>query len=167
MTDELIMAYADGELDAAEAKRVEQAAAADPEIQQKLHRFRETAARLKMAANDLPPVSDDLAQSVARMLDEDTSKTGPDSAENVVVFQPRSWTRYWPSAVAASFTLAVGLAAGVALAPVGTTSQKAPIGVAALADPEISVVLSSLASGSNTVLASGATLNVIASFTDA
>ena len=167
MTDELIMAYADGELNEREARLVELAIAADPEVQRKLHRFKETAERLRAAASELPPVSDDLAQGIARMLDEEAQQKEADADENVVAFKPRTWGRYWPTAVAASITLAVGLAAGVALAPSGYTPADAPIGVAALADPEISAVLSSLTSGGSTVLISGATLNVIASFMDA
>jgi hypothetical protein len=167
MTDELIMAYADGELGEREARQVELAAAADPEVQRKLNRFTETAQRLRTAANDLPPVSDDLAQRVARMLDEDGQQNEAGVEENVIAFKPKTWARYWPSAIAASITLAVGLAAGVALAPSGNAPVDAPIGVAALADPEIANVLSTLESGGSTVLASGATLNVIASFMDA
>lgn len=165
MTDELIMAYADGELGEAEARKVELAAARDPEIQRKLRLFTETATQLKSIAGDLPPVPDALAQRVEQFLGDDNQEPKP--AENVVLLKPRTWTQQWPAALAASITLVAGLVAGAALAPFGSPRQDVPIGVAALADPEISTALSQLGSGESMVLTSGATLNMIASFADA
>ncbi len=167
MTDEIIMAYADGELPDAEARKVEQAALADPALREKIRLFTETAKQLKAAAAELPPVPDALAHKISAMLEGDAARSDHPEPENVVSFPRRSWVSQWPAALAASITLAIGVAAGAALGPFGAPEINPPFGLAALADPEIGVTLSSAASGSSAVLGSGATLNVIASFVDA
>ena len=167
MTDELIMAYADGQLPDAEARKVEQAALADPALQEKIRLFAETARQLKTAAAELPPVPDALGQKISAMLEKDAERVDQAEQDNVVQLPRRSWTGQWPAALAASITLAIGVAAGLALGPFGAPQTAPPFGLAALADPEISVSLSGAASGTSSVLGSGATLNVIASFVDA
>lgn len=167
MTDEIIMAYADGQLPEAEARKVELAAQADPAIREKIRLFTETARQFKTAAADLPPVPDALAHRVSAILEKDIGQQAAPRDDNVVPLTRRNWVSHWPTALAASITLAIGVAAGVGLGPFGMQETKPPFGMAALADPEIAVTLSAAASGSSAVLASGATLNVIASFIDA
>ncbi|MET1412226.1 hypothetical protein ABVF61_08175 [Roseibium sp. HPY-6] len=167
MTDEIIMAYADGQLPEAEAKKVEIAAEADETIRQKIRMFKETASQLKSAAADLPPVPDALAERLSAMLGADSAEAEVLRQDNVVPFTRRNWIRQWPTAIAASITLVAGLAAGMAIGPFSGSENNPPFGITALADPEIAIALSSVESGSSTVLGSGATLNVIASFVDA
>ncbi|MBG6165220.1 hypothetical protein IWQ54_004910 [Labrenzia sp. EL_195] len=167
MTDELIMAYADGQLPDAEAQEVEAAARTDAVIREKIDLYKETSHRLKAAAKDIPPVPDALAQRVSSLLEADTAERNLGASDNVVAFAPKKWIRQWPAALAASITLAIGLGTGIAIGPSGTSAGKPPFGIAALADPEISEALSNAESGSSIALGSGATLNLIASFVDA
>ncbi|MEL7526701.1 MAG: hypothetical protein AAFN16_13070 [Pseudomonadota bacterium] len=167
MTDELIMAYADGQLPDAEARKVERAALADPALQEKIRLFTDTARQLKAAAAELPPVPDALAQTISSILEKDAERSDHVEQDNVVQLPQQRWANQWPAALAASITLAIGVAAGAALGPFGGPQTEPPFGLAALADPEIAVTLSGAASGSSSVLGSGATLNVIASFVDA
>lgn len=167
MTDEILMAYADGQLPDAEARKVEQAALADPALQKKISLFTETARQLKAAAAELPPVPDGLADKISTMLESDAAGSDQPEQDNVVPFTRRSWVSQLPAALAASITLAIGVAAGAALGPFGAPETNPPFGLVALADPEIAVALSSAVSGTSSVLGSGATLNVIASFVDA
>ncbi|WP_299472521.1 hypothetical protein [uncultured Roseibium sp.] len=167
MTDEIIMAYADGQLSDADARKVEIAAEADETIRQKIRMFKETASQLKTAAAELPPIPDALAERISSMLGTDGAEPEAPGQDNVVRFARRNWIRQWPTAIAASITLVAGLAAGMAIGPFGGSKINPPFGITALADPEIAVALSSIESGSSAVLGSGATLNVIASFVDA
>lgn len=167
MTDEIIMAYADGHLPETEALKVEEAAQSDPAIREKIRVFRETARQLKTAATELPAVPDALAQRVSAILEQDAGQSDQQDRDNIVPLPRKSWVSHWPAALAASITLAIGVAAGAALGPFGAPETNPPFGLVALADPDIAVTLSSAASGSSSVLGSGATLNVIASFVDA
>ncbi|WP_305989542.1 anti-sigma factor [Roseibium sp. MMSF_3544] len=167
MTDELIMAYADGELPEAEAKKVERAAETSEEVRDKIRMFKQTARELKGAAADLPPVPDQLADRISTLLAEDTGARDLPADGNVVPFARKAVFRQWPTALAASITLAIGLAVGMSAGPFGTPDTTSPFGIAALADPGIDRALSEVASGGSTSLDSGATLNVIASFVDA
>jgi hypothetical protein len=104
-TDEQLVAYADGELPAAEAQAVAQAAAADPELARRIRRFTDTRRVLHdaFAAKLREPVPDRLLQTLA----------GP---EPKVVPLRRARPAAWvPMALAASLALAVGL--GVTLWP--------------------------------------------------
>ena len=167
MTDEFIMAYADGQLSEVEAREVEAAAAADAAIREKIRLFSETARQLRDAATEPPPVPDALAQRVTALLEADTARRDMGTREKVIPFRPRSWVAHWPAALAASITLAAGLATGVAIGPFGTSAEKSPFGVTALVDPDIADALNRVESGGSIVLKSGATLNMIASFADA
>ncbi|MEN9063453.1 anti-sigma factor family protein [Ponticoccus litoralis] len=54
LTDEILMAYADGELDASTARAVEAAIETDPEVAERVALFGDTARVLKQAAQARP-----------------------------------------------------------------------------------------------------------------
>lgn len=164
MTDELIMAYADGELTADEAARVEEALKTDQSAQRKLAMFRETADLLKAAP--APPVPDDLAHRIDALIADKDDEPAPAETDNVVQFRRFGRSRFVPTAIAACLALAIGLGTGYSLNQPEPAGKGSPFGVAALADPGIKGALASTPSGESSVLASGATLNLIASFMD-
>jgi anti-sigma factor RsiW len=67
LTDETLMAFADGELPLAQRIQVERAVAADPEAQARIAMFRETAALLRAA---FVLDDDDHADAVLKMAAE-------------------------------------------------------------------------------------------------
>lgn len=106
--DETLMAYADGELDAAQAKRVEQAMQADAGIAKRVARHRALRATLQSGLNDV------LAEPVPQRL-LDTLRTPIAATRNVAelarIRRQRSWgSREW-MAMAAS--LLAGIVIGV------------------------------------------------------
>lgn len=106
---ELLMAYADGELGPIEAKRVEQAIAADPALAEQVERHRALAAALR---HDFAPVE---RAAVPR----DVEAILRDSARVVPLARPakRSERPFWIGAVAAS--LVAGFLAAPLLSPGG------------------------------------------------
>lgn len=153
--DTMLMAYADGELDAATAARVEAALEQDAALAERLGVFLSTRTALKSAFDPAPPVSATLEAAVRAM-------AAP--APQVVSLAARRATRpvWQPMALAASLALAVGLGAGWMLGtPGGTAAPQLALAKGAEA------ALASLPSGQNTTLADGTALSVIASFEDA
>lgn len=112
LRDETLMAFADGELPAAEAADVERAVQTDPALQARLNSYRATrdivAKRLKPLADEAVP--SELEQAVRSLV----SKSQIAPSENVVAFTPRSresvMARRWSLPLAASIAaVAAGL----------------------------------------------------------
>jgi hypothetical protein len=113
-SDETLMAYADGELDAATRAQIEAALAGDAELAQRIARQRQLRARLQAAFD---PVLDEPLPP--RLLESAQRFPGAGRADNVVPPRrtpaPRwSWSQW--GAMAASLLLGA-LAAGLLLAP--------------------------------------------------
>jgi anti-sigma-K factor RskA len=115
-SDETLMAYADGELDAATRAQIEAALATDADLAQRIARQRQLRARLQAA---FEPVLDEPLPP--RLLESAQRFPGAGRADNVVPLRrtpaPRwSWSQW--GAMAASLLLGV-LAAALLLAPTG------------------------------------------------
>jgi len=164
MTDELIMAFADGELSAEEAERVARRLEADPEARRKLDMFRKTAQSLDAAHQDLPPVPDALARRVNETIEAAARESAVNAGDNVVQMRRKGPSGFWPTALAASIALAVGLGFGYGLTGHGPAPAVTTFGVTALAEPAVGDALAGMPSGTSRDLPSGATLNMIASF---
>eukprot|EP00903_Cladosiphon_okamuranus_P001367 g1365.t1 len=165
MSDELIMAFADGELSAEEAKRVERLLEESAEARRKLEMFQKTAQSLEAARDDLPAVPEALAQRVKETIEAASRQSDKVNADNVVQMPLRNRSGFWPTAIAASIALAVGLGFGYSFnGGAGTGHTPMSPGVAVLAEAAIGNALSDMPSGTSRVLPSGATLNMIASF---
>jgi hypothetical protein len=157
--DEILMAYADGELEPEFAKAVKSAADGDPEVSQRLARFTETRARLLEAGHVRPPapVPDDLRDRVQGILD-----TGNSGA--VLDFASASAARWQPVALAASIALAIGLGAGFLAGNDRSGTVAAPVpGLLDIA--RLAPALDELPSGETRALDAGS-LTVIVSFRD-
>ncbi|TLY90096.1 MAG: hypothetical protein E6K23_03330 [Gammaproteobacteria bacterium] len=118
-SDETVMAYADGELDAASRAAVEAAMATDPQLAQRVARHRALRERLRAA---LDPVLDEPPPE--RLLEGVRGAPAPRRAANVVALKRKAAPRWsWPQwgAIAAS------LVGGVLLGPL---LLRAPAGAA-------------------------------------
>lgn len=101
--DEMLMAYADGELDPLAAKRVERAIAADPSLAETVEAHR--ALRAQLGAAFAPVLDQPVPDRLTAMLDS-----------NVVTFTaaavPAAQPRRWLSGLAIAASLVVGLGLG-------------------------------------------------------
>ena len=144
--DETLMACADGELDAAAARRVGEAAAADPEVAARIRVFRETREALRGAAlaRDDAPVPDALMARVRATL---AAAPAASPGENVVPFRRRdaSPRPRWQMSLVASAALLAGVLAGFLVAQVG--GGRDGLRLAALDQPGLVAALGSTPSG--------------------
>lgn len=101
---ETLMAYADGELDAVTAKRVERAMAADPALAEEVQRHRALAGRVasSYAGIATAPVPDHLSAMLQ---------------SNVVPLLKRDTRRHWATGIAIAASLVIGITTGRTLLP--------------------------------------------------
>ncbi|ETX30406.1 anti-sigma factor family protein [Roseivivax isoporae] len=170
--DEILMAYADGELPPAEASALEARLAAEPDLAERLRLFTGTRDALSAAAarRAEAPLPEGME---ARLRAAMAGAAAGRSTDNVVPLRARAATApaqggsaWAPAAIAASLALAVGLAGGFILG-VGSGSGPTPppLTLAAL-DPGVSDALDTVPSGEDAALEDGRTLAAIASFED-
>lgn len=147
--DETLMALADGELDRAEAARISEAIADDPEAQARLRRFAETRPRLKALAAEGPARQADDAL-IARIR---AAGVAPQAPAALAPPPAANANRAPWAAVAAALTAAV---VGLGWWQMGDAPDGLPRAEVAALD--------SLRSGQATVLEDGRDLTVIASY---
>jgi anti-sigma factor RsiW len=156
-SDEILMRFADGELDAETAERLEQAMESDDDLVARLALFIETRAAAQAALKPLldEPVPDALKASVERMVARKRAER-EDGPSNVLAFKPQARPpiiSLWKLPIAASIAAAIGLGAGYWLAdrPVAPTMQG--IRIAGLDETSLATALDTAASGSELALA--------------
>lgn len=154
--DETLMQLADGEIDSPRAARLHAEIEADPDLAARYALFKQTSdwARAAAIADPHAGVSPDLEARIREL-----AATTPSEPKKVVPLR-RSIPRWQPMAIAASLALAVGLSAGLLLAP-GAPETGAPLLSAALQEH-----LGKLPSGAEAGLPEGARVRVISSFTN-
>ncbi len=166
-SDEILMAYADGELDAATAQAVAAEEARDPAIAARIGLFRQSRAALAglAAARPAEPVPAALMDRVRETLEAARAGAAEAEAEapNVVAFRRPAGPAWVPTALAASIALAVGLSAGLLAARNGDGGGPR---LASLEAPGIDTALDAVAAGERIAL-EGGELSVIASFENA
>lgn len=155
ITDEQLMAYADGELPAAERAAVEAALATDPALAARVEAYRAGRRLLKqrfagVAEEPVPQRLLDLLQAAPandRVVPLRPRTAAPPAA-------PRRTRPVWPMALAASLLLALGLAGGgwllrgpaaVSADPLLAVLERSPSGELQRAGEEEFLVLASLA----------------------
>jgi len=120
-SDETLMAYADGELDAATRAEVEAAIAADPDLAQRVARHRALRAKLSTPFNDVlnEPVPERLVSAV-----RNTPSAQPRKADVTDLARVRAAKRQgespsrrwgWPEWASMAASLVLGVAVGYAL----------------------------------------------------
>lgn len=170
ITDEALMAYADGALGPEEAAAVARAVAADAGLATKLAMLAGSRAAVQRAYAQPPAVSADLAARVRAIAATDAALCQGLAPQGKVIdlAARRRVVPFWQLPLAASVALAVGLGSAWFMGPNGAADgASGGLQVAALADPSIAAALDSLASGDETAIAGGARLAAIASFHDA
>lgn len=161
VTSEDLMAYADGELSAADAVRVEAAIAADPALGERLAAQRRLRAALRGHLDPVAeePVPDALTAMIAAAAREDDGKIvslAAARAEREAKATSRPFLQRWSSGLALAASLVLGLMLGTQLHTGGTITEKD--GALVASGP--------LAKGLDTQLASalGGSLHILASF---
>jgi len=154
ITDIDLMAYADGEADAALAARVDRELARDPTVAPRLEMFTRSRASVKAAMDSaLVPAPGALVARLRGM------------AEGKVAVLPQRPRPAWqPAAIAAGLALAVGLFTGWLAFRVDTVSG--PVHLAVLDRPDVAVALATLPSGQSRDLDGAGRLTAIATFRD-
>jgi hypothetical protein len=163
ITDEMLMAYADGELSPADMALVDEAMASDESLAERVAIFADTRRTVKQVLTAAPaPVSDDLVARVRQIAAAAAAPAPAESAKVIDLASRRRPAALWQMGIAASVALAVGLTGGWFAA--GTGSAPSGAELASLGDPAVLAAVAQLPSGSTTSLANGGELEAIASF---
>ena len=177
LDDDMLMAFADGELDAKEREAVEKAMAADEAIAQRVQMFIETRACAKEAFEPMldEPVPDALAAKIKDMVaasEAASAHADPGQVtDNVTVLKSKSdlakpgGAPYWSLPLAASIALVAGAAAGF-ITGRGDDVQTGGTHLSMLNAPAFSRALESVASGDERPFEDGGRFRAIASFRD-
>lgn len=154
VSDDMLMALADGELPEPESRALRQRIGRDSALAERFALFAETAAVLRAAyGND--PVPDRL---VAAVLAGQSDTARPEARNSVVPLRrsaPLRAAAVWQMALAASVVLAVGVA--------GFVAGRGPGGAAA-GPASAAAALSLVATGGTAALADGRTARALASY---
>jgi anti-sigma factor RsiW len=166
-SDDILMAYADGELPADQMAAVAAAAQDDPAIAARIDLFRQSRSAVA-AALALPPRQDagsDPIAALVRKLDQAPQpQTQPQMQSGTVIpLPPRRTVPMWQLAAAASIAFAVGLSFALS----GTGPATTDLAALMIATPDsLGQALDTLPAGTRQAVA-GAEIEVIASFTTA
>ncbi len=164
ITDEMLMAYADGELSATDVIAVERALAEDELLATRLSLFIESRVAVKRAYNVAPAVPTDLEARVSAVAEADAAaRKAAAQISNVVecTSRPRL-VPFWQLPAAASIALAIGASSGWLASP--RSDDASGLQVSDLSDPAIVMALNEVPSGERKVLEGGAEFAAIATF---
>lgn len=173
--DEMLMRFADGELDADEMADIEKAMETDDDLVARVAMFIGTKAEAQAALKPLldEPVPEKLKAAVEGMVAakraEDAKAKAVGSA-TVVPFEARKaqtqpTTRQWALPLAASIAAVIGGLAGYWAAG-GSMPQPGGMSVAGVVEPAIREALETVPAGQEVALAAGGRLRAIATFRD-
>ncbi|NUB45964.1 hypothetical protein GEU84_016320 [Fertoebacter nigrum] len=165
ITDEILMAYADGEMSDAEAAEVERAIAADAELAAKVALFRKGRMALAGALGAPAPVPAALMSRVQEMADAMRPDTPVGTSNVIDLSTRRKSVPFWQVPLAASVALAVGLSTALFLG--AERGGQDGLLVARQSDPEVINALNAVGSGTSVDIRSGAQFTLIATFRDA
>lgn len=165
--DETLMAFADGELDAATGQRLEAALETDDALAERLAVFLDTRMAVGSAMKPLidEPVPEALAANVRRMAEAAETKAASEAENNVLAFQragKRTAVRSgqpWMMPIAASI-LAVITGVGGYMAGRGSVEPGAAL------ESALSAALDRQPSGSDVALGKSEALHIVSSFID-
>ncbi len=166
-TDEELMAFADGELDAARMEEIARALEGDEALARRVAIFSNTSplafrAMKTLLDEKVPPA---LERRVAELAEQAAQAGAPIPFRRAAPVAANSQRQSWHLPLAASLALAIGGLGGFYAA--GTIQGDNSVHVAAAAEPYVSEVLNSAAQGESRALAGKGTLRAIATFRDA
>jgi len=172
--DEMLMRFADGELDADEMAVIERAMETDDELVARVAMFIETKAQAQTALKPLldEPVPEKLMAAVEDMVAAKRAKDGQAEAGSATVVPFAAPQRTARPAAAPRWRLP--LAASIAAAVIGGivgywaagNPQPSGLSVAGVVDAPLGMALATAASGEEIALASGGRFRAIATFRD-
>ena len=172
LSDETLMAYSDGELDAEAMADVEAAMTADPSVAERVAMFDVSRQVLKDGLGAPEPVSPELLASVRAIAAGHEAKAESEKTESeskVVALPARTRVPrpapIWQLPMAASIALLIGLAAGPFMPWTGTAPD-VEIALTGLDTPGLTAALATVESGDRLILDDGSALAAIASFQD-
>jgi anti-sigma factor RsiW len=172
--DEMLMRFADGELDADEMAVIEKAMETNDELVARVAMFIETKAEAQAALKPLldEPVPEKLKAAVEGMLAAKRAEDARAEAApaTVVPFyarraEPKPAGRQWTLPLAASIAAVIGGLAGYWAAG-GSAPQKGVSSMAGIVDAAIGEALETVPAGQEVGLAAGGRLRAIATFRD-
>lgn len=171
--DETLMAFADGELDAATRAAVAAAMERDEGVAGRVHLFQSTRRLLKAQTDDGPVAgASALEERIRALAARKAQERAPaDGAADVVVLARRrqaprrSALSSWPFAMAAS--IAAAAIAGVTAYELGQRSADGASPSFAFEDPRVERVLASAPSGSEVAVPSIGVVRMVTTFRDA
>ncbi len=176
--DEILMAFADGQLDSETRLAVERAMAEDNAIATRVESFMRSAklAKAAMGSEQQMSVPKALENRVRKLLEKAGENTSPAPVNaNVVEFRlptskvsgskPASQVRRGALPLAASVALVAGSLTGY-IAGSSRPTDTAGIGIALLADPAVDGALRTIASGASREIGNVSELRAIASYRD-
>lgn len=170
--DETLMAFADGETDAATGAAVARAMSTDPAVAARVAMFLQTRAVLAESARVGTPVPDALLARVRAILARarpiaPTRRGRAALARSVRAARSRGIAPPWPTAIAAAIALAAGVGLGSWLSPIPAQRPPGELAYAgAPADPVLGAALDALLSGERQTLRDGSEVAVVTSFHD-
>ena len=130
VSDEMLMAFADGVLDAATRESVEAAILRNPEYAQKVDKFRATSELIRKAFRHQPTESEQELLADIPLAVTQAPRNGSRGLRFSGRARPRAaFSPHWPLAMAASIALLVGGAAGWLLHRGGTESPQTSAGL--------------------------------------
>lgn len=176
ISDEMLMAFADGELAPAEQEEIEAALAEDEALAERLAVFMDTrhelSATMKPLIDEPVPAALQASFAAAIATAQQTQGAKPQTTETVVPLRPRASSTSaarstgsaisspWGMALAASF---VGIVVGLSGFLLGQSTGVAPDGT----NLALNEALETLPSGGDRALSEAESLHMIASFRDA
>lgn len=164
MTDERLMAYADGMLSDAEAAEVEAAVGREPLLAARVLMFRETAARLADLSTalkaDVPAGLEDRVRALA------AETNTPDPVVDLSAKRKARQVPLWQLPLAACLFLGIGVA-GTLLLRKDVSEIDQALHVTGLEHPAFLAALDDLPSGKSREITGGGEVAAIASFTNA
>lgn len=173
-SDEVLMAYADGELTGDTVQALEDRLQKDAALAQRLSLFSKTGALLAVEVAENPPeeISDALMARVAATIEaaRDGQDQSDDEPDDIVVdFIPTTApqpTRWQPMALAASLALAIGLGAGYGASTMNPRTGSGPLISGLLESRGVQAALYEMSAGEVRTV-DGGSLTLIASFRNA
>ncbi len=165
VTDEMLMAYADGELSGAEASAVERAISENEDLAARVALFADSRDAVRQAYEKPPIVPADLEARVRAMAATAAAlqQTAPSASNVIDLAARRRVVPFWQLPAAAAVALAIGLGSAWLT---GQGSGSGGLQVAGLGDPAIVGALATVASGERVALGGGANFAAIATFRD-
>jgi anti-sigma factor RsiW len=172
--DEMLMRFADGELDAEEMAVIEKAMETDDNLVARVAMFIETKAQAQAALKPLldEPVPEKLKAAVEGMIAAKRAEDAKAAAKpaTVVPFEARKAAarpaaRQWTLPLAASIAAVIGGLAGYWAAG-GSAPQPGGLSVAGVVDGAIGEALETVPAGQELALADGGRFRAIATFRD-